>query len=161
MIGLPLLYRTEYGAGIPFFCKYICPVGTLEGGVPLVLLNDALRSSLGFLFEWKMLILILCVLASIVIYRPFCKYLCPLGAFYSLFQKISLLRLEVNEKECVSCGKCAKVCGMNVDPHITPDSAECIRCGVCIQACPQDALSFAGIRVRSRESRKEGEVCNE
>ena len=139
---LPFAYRSEYGAGVPFFCKYICPVGTLEGGVPLALLNSAIRSSLGWLFRWKFFLLALCILASIFIYRPFCKYVCPLGAFYSLFQKISLLRLHFNEDACIHCGLCAKTCKMNVDPCKNPNSAECIRCTECVQACPGKALSF-------------------
>ena len=53
VIGLPLFYRNEYGAGLPFFCEFVCPVGTLEGGIPLVLLNDALRPALGWLFRCK------------------------------------------------------------------------------------------------------------
>ncbi|MBR0481793.1 MAG: 4Fe-4S binding protein, partial [Firmicutes bacterium] len=89
VVGLPLFFRDGYGIGDPFFCKYLCPVGTLEGGIPLVLLNSALRPALGWLFRWKMLILILCIRASVFIYRPFCRYICPLGAFYALFQKIS------------------------------------------------------------------------
>ena len=143
VIGLPLLYRSEYGAGDPFFCKYLCPVGTLEGGVPLVLMNDALRPALGWLFRWKMLILIFCILASVLTYRPFCKYICPLGAFYALFQKISLVRMHVDTASCVNCGACSKACGMRVDPHTVPNSAECIRCGECMKACPVNALSFA------------------
>ena len=142
VVGLPLFYRSEYGAAVPFFCKYLCPVGTLEGGVPLVLMNDVLRPTLGWLFRWKMLILILCILASIVIYRPFCKYICPLGAFYSLFQPISIVRMKVNTDACVDCGACHRACGMNVDPHRTPNSMECIRCGECMKACPVQALSF-------------------
>lgn len=104
VVGLPLLWRSEYGAGIPFFCEYLCPVGTLEGGVPLVLLNDVLRPALGWLFRWKLLILIVCILSSIFIYRPFCKYLCPLGAFYALFQRVSLIRMRVDASACVNCG---------------------------------------------------------
>ena len=142
VVGLPLLYRTRYGAGDPFFCKYVCPVGTLEGGIPLVLLNDALRSTLGWLFRWKFFLLIMCVAASIFIYRPFCKYVCPLGAFYALFRKVSLVRMAVDETACVHCGACAKICKMNVDPVKEPDSAECIRCGECMKACPVNALSF-------------------
>ena len=142
VVGLPLLWRSEYGAGVPFFCEYLCPVGTLEGGVPLVLLNDVLRPALGWLFRWKLLILIVCILASIFIYRPFCKYLCPLGAFYALFQRVSLIRMKVDASACVNCGKCAGVCPMQVDPSKTPNSAECIRCGECLRACPADALSF-------------------
>ena len=142
VVGLPLLWRSEYGAGVPFFCEYLCPVGTLEGGVPLVLLNDVLRPALGWLFRWKLLILIVCILSSIFIYRPFCKYLCPLGAFYALFQRVSLIRMKVDASACVNCGKCAGVCPMQVDPSKTPNSAECIRCGECLRACPADALSF-------------------
>ena len=142
VIALPLGYRSEYGAGVPFFCKYLCPVGTLEGGVPLVLLNDVLRPTLGWLFRWKLLILILCVLSSIFIYRPFCKYLCPLGAFYALFQRVSLIRMDVDKSTCIGCGACARACAMRVDPSRQPNSTECIRCGECVHACPVKALSF-------------------
>lgn len=153
VIGLPLLYRTEYGAAKPFFCEYICPVGTLEGGIPLVLLNDQLRPALGTLFIIKMSILVLCVLSSVFIYRPFCKYICPLGAFYALFQKTSLIRMKLDESSCVNCRACAKACRMNVDPSKKPNSTECIRCGECLHACPKDALSFtcAGRKIRSKK----------
>ncbi|MBO4229370.1 MAG: 4Fe-4S binding protein [Clostridia bacterium] len=143
VVGLPLFYRDETGTGLPFFCEFLCPVGTLEGGIPLVLLNDVLRPTLGWLFRWKFLILVLCVLSSIFIYRPFCKYLCPLGAFYSLFQRFSLVRLRVDTETCIGCGACSRACGMNVDPHRTPNSAECIRCGECTRVCPKNALSFS------------------
>ncbi len=143
VIGLPLLYRDSYGMGKPFFCEYICPVGTLEGGIPLVLLNENLRPALGALFIFKVIVLAICILSSMFIYRPFCKYLCPLGAFYALFQKVSLVRLKVDENSCINCGACARKCKMNVDPCKTPNSLECIRCGECVDVCPKDALSFS------------------
>ena len=152
VVGLPLLWRSEYGAGVPFFCEYLCPVGTLEGGVPLVLLNDVLRPALGWLFRWKLLILIVCILSSIFIYRPFCKYLCPLGAFYALFQRASLIRMRVDASACVNCGKCAGVCPMQVDPSKSPNSTECIRCGECVRACPADALSFFKQKAKKGET---------
>ena len=152
VVGLPLLWRGEYGAGVPFFCEYLCPVGTLEGGVPLVLLNDVLRPALGWLFRWKLLILIVCILSSIFIYRPFCKYLCPLGAFYALFQRASLIRMRVDASACVNCGKCAGVCPMQVDPSKSPNSTECIRCGECVRACPADALSFFKQKAKKGET---------
>ena len=152
VVGLPLLWRSEYGAGVPFFCEYLCPVGTLEGGVPLVLLNDVLRPALGWLFRWKLLILIVCILSSIFIYRPFCKYLCPLGAFYALFQRASLIRMRVDASACVNCGKCAGVCPMQVDPSKSPNSTECIRCGECVRACPADALSFFKQKTKKGET---------
>lgn len=142
VVGLPLVYRNEAGAGEPFFCKYICPVGTLEGGVPLMILNETLRNVIGWLFAWKFLILFICIAASIFIYRPFCKYICPLGAFYGLFQKVSLVRMRHHESLCVDCGLCAKKCRMDVDPRVSPNSSECIRCRECIKACPMSALSM-------------------
>jgi len=140
VFALPFLYRTSLGTGDPFFCKYICPVGTLEAGVLLAILDGSIRSALGALFRWKVAILIGCILASIFIYRPFCKYVCPLGAFYSLFQKVSFLKMSFDEKSCVSCGTCSRTCKMNVDPRKSPNSAECIRCGECVKACPKGAL---------------------
>ena len=142
VFALPFFYRTKLGVGEPFFCKYICPVGTLEGGIPLVLLNSMMRGTLGWLFRWKFLLLIVCIAASIFIYRPFCKYICPLGAFYALFQKISLIRMRVDEDKCVDCGICAKTCKMNVNPRKMPNSNECIRCRECVNACPMHALSM-------------------
>ena len=142
VFAIPFFWRGSFGIGEPFFCKYICPVGTLEGGIPLVLLNRSMRGTLGWLFRWKFLLLVLCVLASMMIYRPFCKYICPLGAFYALFRRVSLLRMRYDEAACVNCGACKRACGMGVDPRKETCSGECIRCGECMHACPKHALSF-------------------
>ena len=114
----------------------------LEGGLPLVLLNKSMRGAIGFLYYWKGVILILTLLVSIVIYRPFCKYICPLGAIYSIFNPISVFRYRLDEKKCISCGRCKKVCQMNIDPVENCNHLECIRCGRCKNACPVDAISF-------------------
>lgn len=143
VIALPLFWRPEAGIGDPFFCKYICPVGTLEGGIPLILKNSGIRSEAGALFNLKMSLLILCLAASVFIYRPFCKYICPLGAFYALFQKVSLFRMHFDAAKCIHCGACSKICKMNVDPTEDPNSCECIRCGDCRKVCPKNALSLS------------------
>lgn len=142
VIALPCLYRSEFGIGEPFFCEYVCPVGTLEGGIPLVLLDETMRGALGWLFRWKFALMVLCLVSSVFIYRPFCKYVCPLGAFYSLFQKVSLVRMRVHTTTCVGCGTCARTCKMGVDPTRDANSAECIRCGACVSACPVRAISI-------------------
>ena len=144
VFALPFFWRNELGIGEPFFCKYLCPVGTLEGGVPLVLLQEQLRSTVGFLFRWKFAVMALVLLSSVFVHRPFCKYLCPLGAFYALFQKVSILRLALDKEKCVSCGKCEKACPMDVKVTCDPNSMECIRCGACVHACPAGALRFCG-----------------
>lgn len=149
VILLPLFLVDMFGQGAPYFCKLICPVGTLEGGVVLTLLNKALRSAIGWLYAWKIVILAVTLLLSIIIYRPFCKYICPLGAIYSVFNPISVFRYRVNAEKCVHCGKCAQVCDMGCDPVQNVNSIECIRCGKCISHCPTDAIC-AGFREKKR-----------
>lgn len=140
VILMPMFVVDLLGQGAPYFCKLICPVGTLEGGIPLVLLNKALRGTIGWLYTWKVAILIVTILLSMMIYRPFCKYICPLGAIYSVFNPISVFHYRVDKARCVGCGKCASVCEMGCDPVENANSMECIRCGKCKQACPVDAI---------------------
>ena len=142
VVLLPALAVNDVGMGDPFFCKYICPQGVLEGAIPLSLVNEGIRAALGTLFVQKLFILLAAVALSILFYRPFCKWICPLGAFYALLNKISLLEIKMDEQKCVSCGKCAASCKMDVDVRKTPNHAECIRCGKCITACPAEALCF-------------------
>ena len=142
VVLLPAIVVNDLGMGDPFFCKYICPQGVLEGAIPLAAVNEGIRSALGSLFNWKLAILIVVVVLSVLFYRPFCKWICPLGAFYALMNKVSLLGIKVDEHKCVSCGKCARVCKMDVDVTKTPNHTECIRCGKCITACPTDAIKF-------------------
>ncbi len=140
VILMPMFLVDILGQGAPYFCKLICPAGTLEGGIPLVLLNKSLRSTLGFLYVWKNMLLAAVLILSVLIYRPFCKYLCPLGAVYSVFNKVSVFRYQVDREKCISCGVCADVCGMQVNPLKDANHAECIRCGACKKACPAKAI---------------------
>ena len=139
VIGLPLFLPYT-----PAFCKYLCPAGTLEGGIPLVLFGKV-SFQVGGLFYWKLGILAAVLILCLIIYRPFCKYLCPLGAFYGLMNRVSLVTLKIDPAACTGCGSCARACPMQTDPLHRPDSAECIRCGICTAACPENALRL-GLR---------------
>ena len=141
VILLPLFLVDIIGQGAPYFCKLICPVGMLEGGVPLVWMNTSMRGAVGFLYAWKGLILLLTILLSVIIYRPFCKYICPLGAIYSLFNSVSLFRYTLDHQKCIHCGRCKAVCEMQCDPVKNCNDLECIRCGKCKNACPVDAIA--------------------
>ncbi len=141
VILLPAFVADFMGFGEPWFCKWICPVGTLEGGIPLVLLNSAMRGAAGFIFRWKLAILILTIISSIIIYRPFCRYVCPLGAIYGIFNKISFYRFKIDGTKCTKCGACQKICKLNIPVYEKPNSADCIRCGDCKAACPHSAIT--------------------
>lgn len=140
VIILPLFVLDIIGQGSPWFCKYICPSGTLTAGLPLLAANEPLRQATGFLFQWKLLILIVLILLSVAFYRPFCKYICPLGAVYSVFNPIALYRYQIDTKRCIDCGKCKSACKMDIDVCKNPNSPECIRCGDCIRSCPVNAI---------------------
>lgn len=141
VIILPLTVLDIVGQGQPWFCEYICPSGTLFAGIPLVAANPALQSALGWLFAWKAAILAVLVLLSVVVYRPFCRYLCPLGAIYGCFNPIALYRFRIDSETCTGCGACQRACPMDIPVYKTPNSSECIRCGKCKTACPHGCVS--------------------
>ncbi|SHH10969.1 4Fe-4S binding domain-containing protein [Anaerosphaera aminiphila DSM 21120] len=140
VIALPIIVAMVKGYSDPYFCKYICPAGLIEGAAPFLLKNEYLRSAIGMLFNWKLILAILFVVSSIFIYRPFCKYICPLGAFYGLFNGISFYKLEVDQDKCIKCNKCSKICKMHIEPFKDPNNSECIRCLDCKGVCPTGAI---------------------
>ncbi len=150
---LPVAVTNYMGVGKPAFCEFICPSGTLLGGIPMMLTHPELRSTVGRLFALKVTILIIIIVGCIFIFRFFCKTICPLGAIYGLLNKISIYHLEVDKDACVNCGKCSRVCKMDVNPVKCPNSAECIRCGACKAACPKGAISI-GFGKKYKKSRK-------
>ena len=175
---LPMLLTNAFGTGAPYFCKWLCPAGTLEAGLPLTAMNRSLRAMTGWLFRWKVGVLIVILGLCVLIRRPFCRYLCPLGAFYGLFNRFSLFQMHLEENACIRCGKCEEVCPM--DLKIFPEaegekaglkkeqttafrSAECIRCGRCQAACPAGAVygtpDFLKVARSGRKRNEETTPC--
>ncbi len=151
VVLLPLCFKL-----VPFFCKYICPAGT-AAGLWLAAANASIRELLGGLFAWKFLLLAGILVLSLLLWRPFCKYLCPLGAIYAPLNRVAWFGLCLDREKCTGCGACAKACGMCVDPAKTPDHSECIRCGACVQRCPEGALRL-GLRGKRAKAGKERKV---
>lgn len=156
---LPVVTKDVLGMSDPLFCKYICPSGTLFAGLPLIGLNPLLKDALGGLFIWKLSLAIFIVILSIFLFRPFCRFLCPLGAFYALFNGIGFYKFNINES-CISCGKCQKACGYDIYTKETPNSPECIRCDECIKVCPVNAIEkeFLGKNISSKNKINEKNV---
>jgi len=142
VILFPILLVGDYGISSPYFCKWICPAGTLEAGIPLVVGNEDLQMLTGWLFNWKVFVLVVVIIMSVLIYRFFCKYMCPLGAIYGLFNKISFYKLTISEDKCIKCMACHKACDMQVKVTENPNSMECIRCGECKGVCPTNAIDL-------------------
>lgn len=151
VIILPSFVVDASGNGAPWFCEYICPSGTLMGGIPLTILNSGLRAAAGVRFAWKVALLALVLACDLIVYRPFCKYLCPLGAIYGLFNPIALYRFEVDKEACVKCGMCRQVCKMDIKVWETPNNRECIRCGECRHACPKGAIRCVSYKSKALE----------
>ena len=187
----------------PWFCKLLCPAGTLEGGIPFVAVDSDVRTMLydtgiqvtlqqavynlesesleerqdailalkkvagedfgyepalppllqsesigqwhtwlathgsgftkfkGWLFVWKVSILVVLIAVIISSKRFFCRVLCPLGAIFGIFNSFSGLKLNLKKKACVTCNLCRPVCPVDIKPQTDYDSPECIRCFDC------------------------------
>lgn len=136
---------------LPTFCKYICPAGTIEGGLALLAneVNASYFSMLGPLFTWKFLVMVSIVVGSIFAFRLFCRFLCPLGGLYGLFNKLSFFGIKLEQSKCIDCGKCISHCKLDIR-HV--GDQECISCGECIDVCPTQAISFKGGRIFLKEN---------
>ncbi len=140
VIIVPILYGLR-NVTIPGFCKFICPAGTIEGAFGLLsnAVNESELARLGPLFTWKFLLTVSVVVGCVFIFRMFCRFICPLGALYGLFNKISVLGIKLDKPKCVDCGLCISKCKMDIS-HV--GDHECIDCGECISVCPTQAISF-------------------
>ena len=140
---VPIMYAFR-NTPLPAFCKYICPAGTLEGGIGLLsnAVNESYFAMLGPLFTWKFMLMVSILVGCIFIFRLFCRFICPLGALYGLFNKLSVFGVKVDNSKCTNCGLCLNHC--KVDIKEVGDQ-ECISCGECIGVCPTKAIHWKGL----------------
>ncbi|MDE6302477.1 MAG: redoxin domain-containing protein [Clostridia bacterium] len=144
-IALPLIYALR-DVPLPAFCKYICPAGTFGGAIMLLInpSNASLFGQLGPQFTWKFSLLIFFIVASVFIYRFFCRFFCPLGAIYGFFNRFALIGVRVDKNDCTDCGLCVQHCKMDIK---RVGDHECINCGECISVCPTKAISWKGSQI--------------
>lgn len=145
VVVLPLIYAFK-DFPLPAFCKYICPAGTLGGAIGLLINpeNTEMFGMLGPLFTWKFVLLVGFIMGCVFIYRMFCRFICPLGALYGIFNKIAILGIKLDRPKCVDCGKCISTCKMDIREV---GDHECIGCGDCISVCPTQAISYRGGKI--------------
>ena len=140
-VAIPLWYGLKFGIPVPGFCKYICPAGTFEGAIGLLSnpVNAPKLGMLGILFTRKFIIMLIIGASCVFLYRSFCRFLCPLGAIYGLFNRFNVIGVKVDQSRCTHCGACVRNCGMDVRKV---GDHECINCGKCMEFCSQDAISI-------------------
>ncbi len=153
VLGITLWYGILQDTTVPAFCKYICPAGTSEGAMFLLAnqVNANDFGMLGIIFTRKFIIMLMIGLLCIFCYRAFCRFICPLGAIYGLFNRFNIIGVKVDASKCNGCGACVKTCKMDVK-HI--GDRECINCGKCMDVCANHAISIkaGSIVLKSNET---------
>lgn len=120
------------------FCK-VCPAGSLFAAIPHRFASPDL--TFGTFFYVHVGTLAIALVAFYLVGRFWCRYLCPLGGIFGLFNRVSILKLKVNLGKCTSCRDCLEICPVNIkEVEDIENSSDCIRCGRCIDACPSGAI---------------------
>ena len=142
LLGLSLLM--PFFTQEPWFSK-LCPAGMLEGGIPQVLLDADLRALVGPLFWLKLAILIVFLIWMAVTRRPFCRWICPLGAIWSPFNRCSTLQLRVDQDACIRCNRCQQICPVDIRIYEDESDPSCVRCMQCVDECPVSCIGVGGL----------------
>lgn len=153
LVGVVLVIT--FITGEPWFCR-LCPAGTLTAGIPWLILNPVnpvdgqvvvVSTFIGWLFAVKIVILAGFLALFTVTERPFCRIICPLGAIFSLFNRVSLLQLAHRPTEkCEKCGNCEAACLVSTNPTENINSTQCVRCLKCTK-CKNNSATFVNRKV--------------
>jgi polyferredoxin len=144
LIGTVLAVPYFFGEQHPLFVCRICPAGALEAAVPNVVSQAIAGQQVVWPNAIKLIILALFLVAIFFMRRPWCRLLCPLGAIFSLFNRVSAFFLRFDANECTHCERCHQLCEYGIEPEKTPNDLRCIRCLECTK-CSPEALTLSSI----------------
>jgi len=123
-------------------------VGGRKGFVIYHYLNPFNLFNLDF-DHWLMLVtVVVFLILSLLIYRPFCHLICPFGFLSWIAERVSLTRVKIDHEKCTECGLCIKACPSQAAKDIVADklfAADCFSCARCLNVCPQDAIRYGSV----------------
>ena len=123
------------------FCK-VCPAGSLFAAIPYRFVSPELP--FGTFFYVHLITLAIALVAFYLIGRFWCRYLCPLGGIFAVFNRLSILKMKVDMSQCTHCKECLIACPVKIEnPEDIESSTDCIRCGKCIDACHDKAIQIS------------------
>ena len=168
VILIPLFFGIDLTPGQTtgqdfFFCR-LCPAGTLEAYMPLSIMSADAKATddpaaisqqftdgqgaggqkSSFWLMWlkspRFWILVVFILLFVLISRPFCRAVCPIGAMFALLNKFSIYKMAIDKSKCTECEACYKICPSDIKVQDNPNSPECTRCLQCQDKCPTEAI---------------------
>jgi len=147
--------KTRYWVlGMSLVLSALTGVAAFEWISPVSLLHRGIVFGMGI--GWTAVLGIF-LFDLLIVKNGFCGHLCPLGGFYSLMGRMSMLKIRHNKNRCTLCGKCIEICPeAQVLPMVGKESGvissgECTNCGRCIEVCDEDAMEFGLRRVYGKQ----------
>ncbi|MDY6911363.1 MAG: 4Fe-4S binding protein [Chloroflexota bacterium] len=123
------------------FCKF-CPSGSLFAAIPHRIVSSEFE--FGTYFYVHLITLAISLVLFYLFGRFWCRYLCPLGAIFGLFNRVSILKVKLDTTQCTNCKICLNSCPVNIEKvDDIGKSSDCIQCGKCISECPTEALQVS------------------
>ena len=136
VLAIPYFFGEEHPL---FFCR-VCPAGALEAALPHTASTAIAGGGIAWPSAGKIAVLVVFLLAMVFTWRPWCTVLCPLGAIYSLFNRVSLVFLRFHSDRCNDCDLCRRLCRYHGLGQRRGDDQRCIRCLDCTR-CTAVTLS--------------------
>ena len=144
-----------YVIAISFIISFALGITAFEFISPISMVHRGLIFGLGF--GWAAMLVIF-LFDLFVLKNGWCGHICPLGGFYSLLARFSIIKVSHDSYKCTECMECKEVCPENQvlfmvgKKSIQVLSGECTNCARCIEVCNDDALNFS-IRKLSGETK--------